>query len=86
MEYVSEMSEPRYRKMVWYCAICSQRTGRGVFRITYEPDQDNLFIMLLDGIDFSNILPPHIQRRLSEKTGDLVSPFDTRRSIIKTSS
>ena len=58
MEYVSEMSEPRYRKLVFYCHHCR------AFRITYEPDKEKLFTML-DGINFENVLAPHIKERLS---------------------
>ena len=61
MEYISEMSEPRYRKLVFYCKNCK------AFRITYEPDKEKLFTMLLDGIDFNNILAPNIQERFLMK-------------------
>jgi hypothetical protein len=66
MEYVSEMSEPRYRKLVFYCHHCR------AFRITYAPDKEKLFTILLDGIDFSNILAPHIKKRFS---GTIVSNY-----------
>ncbi|MGI0090519.1 MAG: hypothetical protein ACREBS_02310 [Nitrososphaerales archaeon] len=59
MEYIPEMSEPRYRKLVFYCHNCR------AFRITYEPDKEKLFAMLLDGIDFGSILAPKIRQRLS---------------------
>jgi hypothetical protein len=59
MEYVSEMSEPRSRKLVLYCHHCE------AFRITYEPDKEKLFTMLLDGITFENVLAPHVKERLS---------------------
>jgi len=32
MKYISEMSELRYRKLVFYCRRCR------AFRITYEPE------------------------------------------------
>jgi hypothetical protein len=71
MEYVSEMSEPRYKKLTFYCHNCK------AFRVTYEPSKDKLFTILLDGIDFSNILAPHIQKRLNSESASLVSPLDT---------
>ncbi len=71
MEYISEMSEPRFRKLVFYCHNCK------AFRITYEPEADKLFTMLLDGIDFSNILAPHIKERLSSKNEAFISPSVT---------
>ena len=62
MEYISEMSEPRYRKLVFYCKNCR------AFRITYEPDKEKLFTMLLDGLDFNNVLAPHIRNKLETKS------------------
>jgi len=75
MDYISEMSEARFRKLVFYCHNCK------AFRITYEPGTDKLFVMLLDGIDFSNILAPHIQKRLNEKSQVSISPLATKGDI-----
>lgn len=56
MEYVSEMSEPRFRKLVWYCDKCR------AYRITYEPSKDKLIAMLLDSIELDNILAPRKEK------------------------
>lgn len=72
LEYISEMSEPRFKKLVFYCHTCK------AFRITWEPGPDKLFTMLLDGIDFSNILAPHIQKRLESKNDISLSPLVTK--------
>lgn len=71
MEYVSEMSEPRFRKLVFFCHGLNCKA----FRITYEPEPDKLFAMLLDGIDFSNILSPSVKKRLYSKNELSVSPL-----------
>jgi hypothetical protein len=74
---VPELSDPRHKKLVFYCVGCR------AFRITYEPEKDKLFTMLLDGIDLNNILPSYIQKRLNEKSVDGIPLSASRRDMVQ---
>jgi hypothetical protein len=80
MDYLSQFSEPRYKKLVFYCGKCR------AYRVTYEPDKEKLLTMLLDGIDMDNILSPRKSKELFSDNGIVTSAPLTKDRIVKEAS
>jgi hypothetical protein len=51
--------------------------------IAYEPRPEKLFVILPDGIDFTNILAPSVKERLDSKSALPISPLVTKGDIPK---
>lgn len=68
LEYLPEKSNPRGRKLVFYCKNCK------AFRLIYEFPSKDILSVLLDNIDLKNILPSEFQEEPRSKNEVLEYP------------
>ena len=78
MEYLAERSNPRAKKLTFYCQRCK------AFRFTFEFPSKDILTVLLDSIDPTNILPREFQKDVKPVVENPISPSVTSENIVTT--
>ncbi len=78
MDYMSERSNPRAKKLCFYCPKCK------AFRFTFEFQSKDILTIMLDSINPADILPSEFAKEEKPVSQKQISPHVTSGDIIET--